>query len=273
MLRRIGLSLALLVSLVVMLPFATSTAHNLRSRVSTRSHRFRHHSRAWWRRHRAMIRRRQAMIARRRAMQAAGQNFARAQAQPQPFNQLQPEVKSVDNHVNLPAALTFPENVYRDGAFAMPLPSNWSPSATGRASSSFRIAPPAGMPEAQATLAVVAAAPARAPQPLTNGQRKLLGGVQMTDLRRTVIDKMITTGGWVVNDRQREIGGHRVFEVIAQTPASADGKPEQIWNFYFTEINGKVYSLTTRSAGSATQKVATDAEQFLSNFRPMEGKR
>lgn len=95
----------------------------------------------------------------------------------------------------------------------------------------------------------------------------------VTDLRRTVIDKMITTGGWVVNDRQRDIGGHRVFEVVAQTPATSDGKPEQVWNYYFTEINGRVYSLVTRSANSANQKVATDAEKFLSTFRPMEPKR
>ena len=79
---------------------------------------------------------------------------------------------------------------------------------------------------------------------------------------------MISTGGWVVNDRQREIGGHRVFEVIAQTPATSDGKPEQLWNFYFTEINGRVYSLTTRTTGGLTQKIAGDAEKFLSDFRP-----
>src|SRR3977135_3529652 len=70
MLRRIGLSLGLLVSIAVMLPFATSTAHNLRSQMAARSHRFHHHSRAWWRRHRAHIRRRQAMLARRRALEA-----------------------------------------------------------------------------------------------------------------------------------------------------------------------------------------------------------
>jgi len=76
-----------------------------------------------------------------------------------------------------------------------------------------------------------------------------------------------------VNDRQREIGGHRVFEVIAQTPATGDGKSEQVWNYYFTEINGRVYSLTTRSANAANQKIAADAEQFLSTFRPTEPKR
>jgi len=210
-----------------------------------------------------MLRRRQAIIARRRALEAQ----ARTATTPAELT------KSADNHVALPAALAFPENVYRDGAFVMPLPSDWSAASAGKGSSSFRIAPPRGMPEAQATLAVVAVAPANVVQPLSSEQRKMLGGVTFSDLRHTVIDKMISAGGWVVNDRQREIGGHRVFEVIAQTPATSDGKPEQVWNFYFTEINGRVYSLTTRTVGGTTQKVAADAEQFLSTFRPMEPKR
>lgn len=263
MLRRIAISLGLLIALVVMLPFVTSTAHNLRTQASSRSHRFHHHSRAWWRRHRKMLRRRQAMIARRRALQAATRNNPAQVAQP----------KSAENHVSLPSALAFPDNVYRDGVFAPALPSNWSATSTGKTTSSFRIAPPNGMPEAQAALAVVAVAPANATRPLPSEQRRMLGGVAMTDLRRTVIDKMVVAGGWVVNDRQREIGGHRVFEVIAQTPPTSDGKPEQIWNVYFTEINGRVYSLTTRSASGAAQKIAADSEQFLSNFRPIEPKR
>src|SRR5258706_13650650 len=99
MLRRIGLSLGLLVSIVVLLPFATSTAHNLRSQLSARSHRFHHHSRAWWRRHRAQVRRRQAAIARRRALQAAARNSGMAASQP----------KAADNHLALPTALSLPE--------------------------------------------------------------------------------------------------------------------------------------------------------------------
>jgi len=203
------------------------------------------------------------MIARRRVLQAAARN--------NPAQVVQP--KSAENHVSLPTALAFPDNVYRDGVFAPPLPSNWSATSTGRTTSSFRISPPNGLPEAQAALAVVAVAPASAAQPLPSEKRRMLGGVAMTDLRRTVIDKMVSVGGWVINDRQRDIGGHRVFEVIAQTPATSDGKPEQVWNVYFAEINGRVYSLTTRSAGSTTQKIAADAEQFLSNFRPIESRR
>jgi hypothetical protein len=257
MLRRIGLSLGLLVSIVVMLPFATSTAHNLRSQMAARSHRFHHHSRAWWRRHRAQIRRRQAMLARRRL--EAKSRTGSVTAAP---------IKTSDNHAALPGALAFPEGVYRDGALSMSLPNGWSAGSITKGASSFRIAPPNGMPEAQATFAVVAVAPANVDQVIGREQRRMLGGVPFADLRRSVIDKMISTGGWVVNDRQREIGGHRVFEVIAQTPATSDGKPEQLWNYYFTEINGRVYSLTTRTTGGSTQKIAGDAEKFISDFRP-----
>jgi hypothetical protein len=263
MLRRLALLLGLVVSIVVMLPFATSTAHNLRSTFSSRSHRFHHHSRRWWRRHRALQRRRQAAIAQRRALQASLRSTQGV---------MTADSKSA-NHVTLPGAMSLPESVYNNGSFAMPLPNNWSASAN-KNGSSFRIEPPNGAPEAQANLAVVALAPsANAVQPLPSEQRRMLGGVAYTDLRRTVIDKMITAGGWVVNDRQREIGGHKVFEVIAQTPANTETKSDQVWNFYFTEINGRVYSLTTRSASGTSTKVAADAEQFITTFRPLEPKR
>ena len=262
MLRRLALLFGLVISIAVLLPLATSTAHNLRATFSSHSHRHRHHSRAWWRRHRAMLRRRQAAIARRRALQAALRNNAMPASEP----------KSAENHVS--NALSLPQSVYRDGSFAMPLPNDWSASSTNKNGSSFRIDPPSGAPEAQASLAVVALAPAsNAVQPLPSEQRKMLGGVAYTDLRRTVIDKMVNAGGWVVNDRQREIGGHKVFEVIAQTPANNTTKSDQVWNFYFTEIDGRVYSLTTRSAAGATTKVAADAEQFISTFRPNEPKK
>src|SRR6185436_16173281 len=130
MLRRLVLLLGLVISIVVMLPFATSTAHNLRSTFSSRSHRFHRHSRKWWRRHRAMLRRRQAAIARRRALQAAMRN--------------NPGVMTADgksaNHVTLPGALALPESVYNNGSFAMPLPNNWSASAN-KDVSTFRIEP------------------------------------------------------------------------------------------------------------------------------------
>jgi hypothetical protein len=100
MLRRLVLLLGLVISIVVLLPFATSTAHNLRSTFSSRSHRFHHHSRKWWRRHRAMLRRRQAAIARRRALQASLRDKP---------GTMTADGRSVANHVTLPDDLALPE--------------------------------------------------------------------------------------------------------------------------------------------------------------------
>ena len=96
----------------------------------------------------------------------------------------------------------------------------------------------------------------------------MVGGASFSELRRTVIDRMVSAGGWVVNDREREISGRKVFEVIAQTPSN-DGKPDQVWNFYFAEVNGRVYALTTRTAGN-NDKVAADAEKLISTLSPSE---
>jgi len=151
----------------------------------------------------------------------------------------------------------------------MPLPNGWSADATRNGVSTFRIAPANGSSEAQATLAIVTAA-STPNQVFGRQQRNMLGGVSFADLRRTVIDKMITAVGRVVNDRQREVGNQHVFEVIAQTPA-ANGKSEQVWNFYFTEVNGRIYSLTTQTAESSNARITSDAEKFLVSFNPAEG--
>src|SRR6266404_6504590 len=63
MLRTVTLSLLMLISVGVMLPFASSTAHGIRqSSVSNHHRRYRRHSRAWWRRHRARLRMRRAAV-------------------------------------------------------------------------------------------------------------------------------------------------------------------------------------------------------------------
>lgn len=252
MLRRITIGICLLASLVVMIPLVTSTAHNLRSQFAATSHR-RRHSRAWWRRHRAMLRRRQAMLARRRAMLMARRNGTIPAAP-----------KVVANHVTLSTAMTLPTAPTTKSS-ALPLPSGWAPVTSTGAGSSFRIAPSNGS-EAHATLTVVA--PTTSSQPFGREQRNMVGGASFTELRRSVIDRMISAGGWVVNDRQRDIDGRRVFEVIAQTP-STGGKPDQVWKFYFAEVNGRVYALTTRTVGN-NDRVTADAEKLISSFSPAE---
>ena len=251
MLRRIVIGLCLLASLVVMIPLVSSTAHNLRSHFTASSH-GRRHSRAWWRRYRAMLRRRQAMLARRRAR-------ARALMLARQNGTVPTTPKVVTNHVSLPTVMTLPDRAPFSG---LQLPSGWAAAPSTGAGSSFRIAP-ANAPEAYATLTIVAPTTGGT-QPFGREQRKMVGGASVTELRRTVIDRMISAGGWVVNDRQREIGGRRVFEVIAQTP-SGSSQPDQVWNFYFAEVDGKVYALTTRTVGS-NDKVSADAEKLISGL-------
>jgi len=78
MLRTIAISLVLLLSVGIMLPFANS-AHGIRQSANvTQKKSKRYRSRAWWRRYRARLRVRRAAeeLARRNAMMAVPQNIA-----------------------------------------------------------------------------------------------------------------------------------------------------------------------------------------------------
>src|SRR5262249_37367190 len=97
-------------------------------------------------------------------------------------------------------------------------------------------------------------------------QSRMLAGVNVADLRRIVIDKMLTSGGWVTNDFVREVNGQRVFVVTAKTPADSRSA-EQSWSFYFTEINGRIYNLTTNTPAQFSERMATEAEQFIDSLR------
>jgi hypothetical protein len=93
----------------------------------------------------------------------------------------------------------------------------------------------------------------------------MLAGIAFSDLRRIVIDKMINAGGWVTNDFERNVNGARVFVVIARTPA--DGRsPEKAWNFYFAEVDGKIYRLTLNTPVEFGDRLPVEGEKFLNSF-------
>ena len=234
MLRAFTLSLLMLISVVVMLPFASSTAHGLRqSSASQQQHRYRRHSRAWWRRHRARLRmRRAAALAHRSSPLSSG-----------PVNSTVPE-----------AALSLPK-----------LPAGWNNSTLVNGGElKFRTEGSATIP-GQGTLVVVARSRPNPAFLTQREQRTMLSGVSFTDLRRIAIDKMINTGGWVINDYERQVNGARVFVVIAQTPS--DGRsPEKAWNFYFAEVDGKIYSLTLNTPLEFSNKLTVEGEKFISSL-------
>jgi len=235
MLRTVTLSLLMLVSVVVMLPFASSTAHGIRqTSAAHQQRRYRRHSRAWWRRHRARMRLRRAA----------------AQA-----------------HRKAPLASVFPKATNGDASMAVltKLPGWNTPTVANNGEVRFQTENRAIAPS-QATLSVVARSRPNPAYVTHREQSRMLSGVAFSDLRRIVIEKMINAGGWVINDYERQVNGARVFVVIAQTPS--DGRsPEKSWNFYFAEVDGNIYSLTLNTPLQFSGSLAAEGQKFLASLR------
>jgi hypothetical protein len=233
MLRTIALSLILVLSIGVILPFANS-AHGVRQSAEIGQRRHYSHSRAWWRRYRARLRKkRAAALAHRNALLGLSQNI--------PLGDLSTGV--------LPALPNIPTRTVKATE------SNLRPKST--------TTPLPG----QMNVAVVALSRPNPAFLTSREESRMLAGMPVADLRRIVIDKMVVSGGWVTNDFVREVNGERVFVVTARTPRDASS-PEKAWSFYFTESGGRIYGLTTDSAVEFADLMTTEAERFLGSLHP-----
>lgn len=102
--------------------------------------------------------------------------------------------------------------------------------------------------------------------PVNNyGRSQSIGGVPLSTLRRAVIERMVAEGGWVTNDFVREIGGRRTFVVTGQT--GQPNAPSRVWSFYFTEVDGGVYSLTTAGLTEHSETLAGESARMLGSLR------
>jgi len=129
-----------------------------------------------------------------------------------------------------------------------------------------RLNTPDGQTVGQVAVAVVTQARNGAPSTPAS-RRRALSGVPMADLRRLVIDKMLASGGWVVNDFEREINGRRVYVVLAQTATSNDRRvAAQSWNFYFTESEGQIYSIVSNAPVEFSERMAVEAERVIATL-------
>jgi hypothetical protein len=265
MLRPIAIALILVLSVGIMLPF-TNSAHGLRQTVQVgqrRHHRYR--SRAWWRRYRARQRQKrvQAELAHRNALLSLPQNISVADLQ----GLSGPTLPTVPS--NTVARTTLPPPAMVESAAPV---SNAQAATNGAtrprvvnaAHPSFKTTTTA-LP-GQMNLAVVALSRPNPAFLTSREEKKMLGGVAVADLRRMVIDKMVASGGWVVNDFVREVNGARVFVVTARTPKDAL-TPEKVWAFYFTEAGGRIYGLTTDAPVEYSERMTSEAERFIESLR------
>ena len=275
MLRTIAISLILLLSVGVMLPFSNS-AHGVRQSTQVGRRSARYHSRAWWRRYRARMRKKRAAaleLAHRKAMLSQLQNI--------PVNEMTiSNLPTLTNNLtvsNVPVSAVAP--VMTASVSAVPASTenasevesstkNMSSVKTASANASDAKQPLKSVSQklpGQMNISVVALS---RPNPVfltAREESKMLAGTPVADLRRIVIDKMVVAGGWVINDFVREINGSRVFVVTARTPRDADS-PEKAWTFYFTEADGRIYGLTTDTPLDSAERMSNEAERFINKL-------
>lgn len=282
MLRAIALALALLLSFgtVVTLMTDQSEAAAKKKNKKKKRKKIKKYSRAWWRIYRAKQKRKRALLARKRALKARQARLAamraagvtgielKKDASGQPVKAVITVAKSrnAKNAVKTAVVETYQPNVLPSGETA---PVGWKRNASAASEVQFKLSDNNGAEVGSADLKVVS--PAMGPDNDPNPRTKSVGGVSTVALRRTVIDRMMKEQGWVVNDYQKEVGGKKVYVVVAQSQG-AGGMQSRI--FYFMEAEGRVYSLATSAPVDASEKVARDSEKVLNSLgrasRPVE---
>lgn len=252
--RAIALSLALLIGIGTIVPLATEYAEAgpKTKRKHRKAKKYKKYSRAWWRQYRARMKRKKAMQARKRALRLRRMRLARIAAKAR-ANGEKPTVAKMKKNTSSSAA------VLPSGD---PAPAGWRPAQASPAELQFRVDNSAGDQVGSASISVVG--PAMGDSSSFN-RTKSVGGVATTALRRDVIDRMIRENGWVVNDYQKEISGQQVYVVVAQSQAKNGALQSRM--FYFTEVDGKIYSVSTNSPAQEQERLAEESEKVINSLK------
>jgi hypothetical protein len=252
--RAIALSLALLIGIGVIIPLATDYAeagpHKHRKHRKHRRH-YKKYSKGWWRQYRARMRHRRELQARRRALRLRQLRLAKQDSTgtTESPNQQTAAVKPANT----------PDAVLPSGDAA---PTGWKPAHVSPGELQFRVDNSSGAQVGSASITVLGPATGN---PGETSRSKTVGGVSTTSLRRDVIDRMIKENGWVVNDYQKEISGQPVYVVVAQSQGT--GGKVQSRMFYFTEVEGKIYSVATNAAVEESDRLAEESEKVINSLK------
>lgn len=297
--RPLILSMLILVLVAGGLPVSESLARwSSRPSVSrSKGKHFRHRrSRAWWRRRRAWLKRRRARTALRRTPveEATASLPRRKRSTPSNSKSYTDSNTSMNSNVSFsipvddgapvrrvpvrgvrrPVKTAADKSIDARSAAAprvpydLTLPGSWSSAAASNGGEmKFIVRSVDGQSAGTASLAPVVLGVTDVPP---TSRMKTLGGVPLSVLRRTVIDRMAAEGGWVVNDVEREIEGRRVFIVLARM-GTGTGTPAQMLTFYFTEVDGRIYRLATNTPVGLAEPVASASEKLVSTFRVGSG--
>lgn len=258
MIRAIALSLVLLFGVGVVVPLISDIAEagpkkKKQRKYAKKKHKVKKYSKQWWRQYRARMKRKKAIQARKRALRLRQLRLAR----------LRRAQKQAPARTASKTAPTTPKQQVREETTPAVLPTGetaprtWKKNQTSQTELQFRVDDENGSQLGSAAISVVG--PATGGDD-ANSRVKTVGGVPTASLRRNVIDQMIKENGWVVNDFQKEIGGKKVYVVVAQSEGKA-GVQSRV--FYFTEVDGRIYSVSTNSPTDRSERIAEESEKVL----------
>jgi hypothetical protein len=251
MVRAIALSIALLIGIGTIIPLATELAEagpKKSKRYKKKQRKYKKYSKAWWRQYRASQRRKKALQARRRAMRLRQLRLAQVNK----TGEAKPE-KAVAAKTNVPDDKSVAMLPSGEAA-----PTGWKRSQASGSELQFSVDGGNG----SAAISVVGPAMGES---VDAGRNRTVGGVPTSSLRREVINRMIRENGWVVNDFQKEIAGKPVYVVVAQSQGSGGRVNSRM--FYFTEVNGRIYSVATNSNTNAAEKIAEESEKVIQSLQ------
>jgi hypothetical protein len=251
--RAIALSLALLVGIGALIPFATqeTEAGPRKNRKNRRQAKhYKKYSKAWWRQYRARQKRKRALQAQRRALRLRQLRLARARAAGESTPNSIAAAKPIQTKKAETAMLPTGD----------PAPTGWKTAQATSSEIQFRVDNSAGDQVGSASISVVGPA-----NPQSTMTRRAVGGVSTSSLRREVIDRMVKENGWVVNDYEKEIAGQPVYVVMAQSQAK--NGTVQARMFYFTEVDGRIYSVATNSPVQQTERLAEESEKVINSLK------
>jgi hypothetical protein len=257
LIRAIALSLALLVGIGTIVPLMTDSTEAGPKTKKKKKKKLKKYSKAWWKWYRKQQRKKRALLARKRALRAKQILLARQRA-----NRAKNSAKSYTKKGVVRDRVTAKNN--SQGA-TLPsgkkAPKSFNQSNVTDNELQFRVNDDNGQNLGTASLSVVGPAVG---EDSDNGRNKMIGGVSTSSLRRNVIDKMMREDGWVVNDYQKDINGKKVYVVVAQTSNKGVVKSRL---FYFTEVDGKIYNLSTNSPNDAQERVAEESEKVIQSLQ------
>lgn len=253
MIRAIALSLALLLGIGVIIPLTTDYAAAKKHRKYAKKKKVKKYSKQWWRLYRARMNRKKSLQARKRSMRLRQLRMAKVNPEntDAPVKNLKQTAQKPVKEDNSPAVLPSGDNA----------PKTWKKSQSSQAELQFNVADEAGAQLGQASISVVGPSVSADDN---NVKSKTLGGVSTSSLRRNVIDRMIKENGWVVNDFQKEIGGKKVYVVVAQSEDTGGRIQSRV--FYFAESDGKIYNVATNSPNDSSEKLAAESEKVINSL-------